>query len=135
MFLLDTVVISELRKARRDPGVVAWISAAEPGSLYLSVVTVAEIERGIERARPRDAGFAEARSDWRDGLLRLYVEHLLPVTVSIARRCGRLSAALGHDGADLMIAATALDHGLTVVTRNVRDYRPTGVALLNCFSR
>jgi predicted nucleic acid-binding protein len=135
MFILDSVVLSELRKSRRDPGVTAWIEKAEPAALFLSVATVAEIERGIERVRLRDAAFAEKLATWRDGLIRLYADRILQVTVPIARRWGRLTASLGHDGADLIIAATALDHGLTVVTRNTRDFKPTGVDVLNCFSR
>ena len=135
MFLLDTVILSELRKKRRDPGVTSWISAADSGSVFLSVVTIGEIERGIERARAQNDEFARELALWLDGLLRLYADRLLPVTISIARRWGRLSATLGHDGADLLIAATALDHGLTVVTRNAKDFQRTGVDVLNCFSR
>lgn len=135
MFLLDTMVVSELGKSRRDPAVAAWIAKAEPTALFLSVVTIGEIERGIERARSLDGGFADRLATWRDGLLRLYADRFLPVTTPIARRWGRLSASLGHEGADLLIAATALDHGLTVVTRNVKDFKRTGVDVLNCFSR
>lgn len=135
MFILDTVVLSELRKARRDPAVTAWIEKAEPASLFLSVVTIGEIERGIEMARKRDVDFANKLATWCDGLLRLYADRILQVTVPISRRWGRLTASLGHDGADLIIAATALDHGLTVVTRNAKDFKRTGVDVVNCFSR
>jgi predicted nucleic acid-binding protein len=133
MFLLDTVVLSELRRTRRDPGVASWLAKAEPSSLFLSVVAIGEIERGIARQRSADPAFALRLSDWLAGLVRLHAERVLPVTASIARRWGRLSAALGHDGADLLIAATALDHGLTVVTRDEAGFARTEVPVFNPF--
>ena len=75
--------------------------------------------------------FCPATGGWLDQLLRLYGERRLPVDVGVARRWGQLSAAIGHDGADLLIAATALERGLTVVTRNLRHFTPTGVAIIN----
>ena len=135
MFLLDTVVISELRKARPDPGAVRWISKQQDDQLFLSVVTLGEIERGIEKRRKGDPEFADTLVAWLENLTRLYADRLLPVTPAIARRWGRLSARLNHDGADLLIAATALVHGLTVVTRNTGHFDPTGVAVINLFSR
>lgn len=131
MFLIDTMVLSELRLRQRDPGVVAWISRQRPEHCFLSVVSIGEIERGIARKRASDAGFAEQLAGWLDQLLRLYGDRLLPVDVGVARRWGLLSAEIGHGGADLLIAATALERGLTVVTRNLRDFEPTGVAILN----
>jgi len=131
LFLIDTMVLSELRKRQRDPGVVAWISEQRPEDCFLSVVSIAEIERGISRKRDADGGFAEQLAAWLDQLLRLYGDRLLTVDVRIARRWGQLSANLGHGGADLLIAATALEHGLTVVTRNLRHFTPTGVQTLN----
>lgn len=135
MFLLDTVVLSELRKARPNAGVVRWVSKQDEDSLYLSVVTLGEIECGIEKRRQGDPEFAAALAAWLDGLLGLYADRVLPVTPGIARRWGSLSARLGHEGADLLIAATALTAGLTVVTRNVGDFEPTGVNVFNPFSR
>lgn len=134
MFLLDTVVISELRKRQADAGVVRWVSRQEGDQLYLSVVTLGEIERGIARRRKGDPKFADELEMWLEGLTRLYSERILPVTPGIARRWGRLSAQLGHEGADILIAATALTHGLTVVTRNTSHFAPTGVRLLNPFA-
>lgn len=131
MFLIDTMVLSELRRRERDPGVVAWISGQRPKDCFLSVVSIGEIERGIARKRANDAGFAEQLAGWLDQLLRLYGDRLLPVDVGVARRWGLLSAGIGHDGADLLIAATALERGLTVVTRNLRHFRPTGVTIIN----
>jgi len=134
VFLLDTVVISELRRRGRDPGVVAWLSEQNSDDLYLSVISLGEIERGIVIKQKVDAVFARRLQGWLEGLLLLYGQRILPVDGAIARRWGQLSAEIGHDGADLMIAATALEHGLQVVTRNVRHFIPTGVQVLNPFS-
>jgi len=135
MFLLDTVIVSELRKKRPDAGLVRWISKQQDDLLYLSVVTLGEIERGIEKRRKVDTEFADELAAWLESLMRLYADRILPVTPSVARRWGRLSAQLGHDGADLLIAASALTQGLTVVTRNAGHFEPTGVSLINPFSR
>ena len=131
MFLIDTMVLSELRLRQRDPGVVAWISSQRQEDCYLSVVSIGEIELGISRKRSSDEVFAAQLAEWLDQLLRLYGDRLLPVDVGVARRRGQLSAAIGHEGADLLIAATALERGLTVVTRNLRHFAPTGVAIIN----
>ena len=131
MYLIDTVVLSELRRRQRDAGVVAWMAQQHQEDCYLSVVSLGEIERGIAGKRASDPRFAEDLAAWLDQLLRLHGQRLLPVDLAIARRWGRLSAALGHDSADLLIAATALERGLTVVTRNLRHFTPTGVATLN----
>jgi predicted nucleic acid-binding protein len=131
LYLIDTVVLSELRRRQRDAGVVAWMARQHQEDCYLSVVSLGEIERGIACKRASDPRFAEDLAAWLDRLLRLHGQRLLPVDLAIARRWGRLSAALGHDSADLVIAATALEHGLTVVTRNLRHFTPSGVATLN----
>ena len=132
-FLLDTMVLSELRKARPSRKVVQWIKAQKAESLFISVVSVGEIEGGIEMARKSDALFAAALEQWLETLLSLYADRVLPVSASAARLWGRLSARMGHDGADLLIAATALSHGATVVTRNVKHFAPTGVRVFNPF--
>ena len=133
MFLIDTDVLSALRRRGRSPDVVRWISDQRTTDLYLSVVSVGEIERGIVRQRRRDPAFAQMLAAWLDGVLALYGERILAVDLSTARRWGRLSCALSHEGADLLIAATALEHGLTVVTRNVRHFESIGVPVLNPF--
>lgn len=132
-FLLDTVVLSELRKAKPSRKVVQWFKAQKAESLFISVVSIGEIERGIERARKADAEFAAELEHWLETLLSVYGDRLLPVSANAARLWGKLSAKLGHDGADLLIAATALSHGTTVVTRNVKHFVPTGVQVFNPF--
>ena len=131
MYLLDTDIVSELRKPRRNENVTAWIESVAPADLFFSLITVVEIERGIERHRHNDPVFARDLATWLDAILRLYDERVLPPTINIARRWGRLSAQIGNTNLDLGIAATALEHGLTVVTRNVAHYERTGVAVVN----
>ncbi len=133
MYLLDTNVLSALRKGDDRSNLTGWMSAQRMSDLYVSVVSVAEVERGITRQRRRNPAFAQALASWMDGVLAVYGEHILPVDLAVARRWGILSGALGHQSEDLIIAATALEHGLTVVTRNVRHFEPTGVPVLNPF--
>lgn len=133
MYLLDTVVLSELRRRKRDSNVVAWIGSVAPADIFLSAVTIGEIELGIERQRAADAEFAKELADWLEVTLRAYGERILPLDVRVARRWGRLAARIGNKGLDLAIAATALEHGLTVVTRNVSDFAPTEAPVLNPF--
>lgn len=133
MFLLDTVVLSELRKRQRDPGVVTWIRQQRTADLFLSVISIGEIERGIALQAGRDAAFAAALGRWLDTVLALYADRIIGFDLPAARRWGALSAAIGNDAADLMIAATALEHGLTVVTRNVGHFAATGVAVFDPF--
>jgi toxin FitB len=135
MFLIDTVTLSELGRRRRDPMVVTWFERQRTTELFLSVISIGEIERGIARQRARDPGFADALAAWLDRVPVLYGERVVPFDLPTARRWGTLSAALGNDSADLMIAATALEHGLTIVSRNVSDFAPTGVAVIDPFSR
>lgn len=134
MYLLDTVVLSELRKRRRDPRVVDWIGSVAPSDLFLSAVTVGEIELGIEKQRSADPRFAEDLARWLEITLSAYGDRVLPLDVNVARRWGRLAAKIGNKGLDLAIAATAIEHGLTVVTRNLSDFAPTGAATLDPFT-
>lgn len=133
MILLDTVVVSELRKREASPEVVRWIKGFRDSDLYLSVVSIGEIERGIEKKRKSDPAFAASLIRWIEDLLHLYGDRVLPVTPAVSRRWGILSARLGNDRADLLIAATALTHGLRVATRNTRHFAPTGVDVINPF--
>jgi len=134
MFLIDTVVLSELRKSQRDPSLVTWLEGQRAADLFVSVISIGEIDRGIARQRATNPAFAAALAAWLDRVLSLYGERILAFDLQTARRWGLLSAALGNDSADLMIAATALQHGLTVVTRNVKDFEPAGVAVLDPFA-
>jgi toxin FitB len=133
MFLVDTDVLSALAKRRRFANVEAWIGRQRTSDLFVSVISIGEIERGIALQRGKDQTFASTLAIWLDRVLDIYGDRVLPFDLACARRWGQLSAALGHHGADLQIAATALAHGLTVVTRNVSHFEPTGVAVLDPF--
>jgi predicted nucleic acid-binding protein len=133
MFIIDTDVLSALAKRRREPNASRWIARQRTTSLFLSVITIGEIERGIAKQRTRDAGFAIRLASWLDQVLAAYGDRVLPFGLAAARRWGALSAGLGHGGADLQIAATALEHGLTVVTRNTAHFAATGVPVFNPF--
>ncbi|VFN00850.1 MAG: hypothetical protein BECKG1743D_GA0114223_105481 [Candidatus Kentron sp. G] len=130
-FLLDTVILSELRKREPNPPVVRWLQEQEASNLFLSVVTIGEVERGISKQQRLNPAFAEKLSDWLQAILSHYRDRILPIDIPIARHWGVLSEHHGHAGADLLIAATALEHGLTVVTRNVRHFEPAGVPVRN----
>lgn len=131
MFLVDTDVLSLLRRPERSPDISRWMAGQRTIDLYMRVVSIAEIERGITRQRRRDQAFARSLAAWLDTVLSLYGNRILPVDASTARLWGRLSGDLGHEGTDLLIAATAIEHGLTVVTCNVRHFGPTGVPVLD----
>ena len=133
MYLLDTDVVSALRRPDRQPAPVSWLKSQRASDVFLSVVTVGEIERGIAQLQHRDPAFASELSDWLDRVLAWYGDRVLDVDVPTARRWGRLSGDLGNETADLIIAATALEHGLTVVTRNTRRFEPAGVEVFNPF--
>ena len=137
MFLLDTNVVSELRKPRRNQRVVSWLSAAPADGLYLSVVTVGEIAKGIARLRRGGGDDATPRADtlqaWLEGLLADYSRRILDVDVAIATRWGRLCDLHPQFPTDMLIAATALDRGLTVATRNVHHFAGSGVPIVNPF--
>lgn len=133
IWLLDTNVLSALRRPDRAASAVAWIRTQDPSDLFLSVVTLGEIERGIQLQEPRNPAFAGDLRAWIDRTALLFADRILPFDAAAARVWGRLSARLGHPGADLMIAATAIVHGATVVTGNVDDFAPTGVPVVNPF--
>jgi predicted nucleic acid-binding protein len=133
MYLLDTNVVSELRKQKPHKGVLAWIRNASEESLYLSAVTIGEVQAGIEITRDQDAQKASEIEEWLDSLAESY--SVLVVDAAIFRRWAQLMHGRpDHHIEDGLIAATALVHGLIVVTRNVRDFEPFGVQLINPFT-
>lgn len=129
MFLLDTNVLSQAR--RGTPQAVNWLRAADPDRLYLSVVTLGEIMRGIALKERTDPQAAAHLSAWLTRLRQDHAARILPVTDRIAVEWGRLSAVRPRGGADGLIAATAIVHELVVVTRNIADFADTGAACLN----
>ena len=133
-YLMDTMVLSELRKKDRSESVVNWFHSCRGVDLFLSVVTIGEIERGIQQQQRKNPDFAFQLTQWLDGILLHYSDRILPVNVRIARRWGQLSAKIGNSGADIIIAATAIEHGLTIVTRNKKHFLPTGVSVTNPFT-
>ena len=133
MYILDTNVISAVRRADRAPQVAAFLRSKPEGELYLSVITLGEIERGISMETDRNPRFAADLRVWVDQTVSLFSDRILDVTAEDARIWGRLSAQIGNTGADLMIAAQALARGGTVVTGNASDFMPTGVAVQNPF--
>lgn len=133
MYLLDTNVISAVHRPDRAPQVAAWLRGRAESELFLSVITLGEIERGIRAQEWQNPVFAADLRVWLDRTVRLFSDRLLPFGAEEARIWGRLSQDIGHGGTDLMIAATALACGAIVVTGNVEDFRPTGVTLENPF--
>lgn len=132
MFLLDTNVVSELRRVRPHRAVLAWLEATPPAALFLSAVTLAEIQRGVELTRERDPSRAGEIEQWLDAVSATWA--VLPLTGAICRRWARLQHRKPREAIeDLMIAATALEHELVVATRNVKDYRGLGVGWINPF--
>ena len=132
-YLLDTNVISEVRKSHGNARVKSWFDATPPDDLYMSVLTVGEIRRGIERLRRRDPAQANMFDEWLGGLLQEFAEHLLLVTAEVADAWGRLGVPDPVPTVDGLLAATARVSGLTLVTRNTADLVRTGVQLLNPF--
>lgn len=133
MFLLDTNVVSELRKAgdgRADRNVIAWLAAQDAATLFLSVITVMELEIGVRRIERRDTAQGRALRTWLDEkVLPEFAGRVLPIDAAVALRCAGLHVPDPRSDRDALIAATALTHRMTVVTRNIADFRATGVPL------
>jgi predicted nucleic acid-binding protein len=130
-YLLDTSVISETRKARADRGVMAFLSAADAAGLFLSVLTLGELRKGVEAKRRTDPIAADQLGAWVDGIETLFADRVLPIDAAAARLWGELSASRSLAVVDTLIAATAIGHQLTLVTRNIRDVESTGVRIVD----
>jgi predicted nucleic acid-binding protein len=134
--LLDTNVISELRKGERaNARVAAWFAGVSDDEIHLSVLVIGEVRRGIELVRRRDARQATALERWLGRLARDHADRILPVDRRVAEEWGRLTALRPSSLVDSLLAATARVHGLMLVTRNVADVAWTGVPYLNPFER
>ena len=133
MFVLDTNVVSELRRPdKANPNVSAWAAANPLASVFLSAITILEIELGALALERKDAAQGRILRAWIDDrILPRFDGRILPVDTAVARRCARLHAPNRRSERDALIAATALVHGMKVVTRNVADFEPMGVEILN----
>ena len=135
MYLLDTNVISELRKVgdgKADAAVVAWVSEVDAGEMFISALTLMELEIGILRVERRDAAQgARLRAWFETQVCPEFEDRTLSIDSAIAHRCAQLHVPDPKSERDALIAATALEHGLTVVTRNMADFAATGVPLIN----
>ncbi|MCZ4292005.1 MULTISPECIES: type II toxin-antitoxin system VapC family toxin [Hoeflea] len=134
-FLLDTNVISELRKAgdgRADTNVTAWVAAQDATTFLISAITILELERGVLSVQRRDPKQGGRLRKWLDDHVRpQFAGRILPIDDAIATRCAQLHIPDRRNEADALIAATALVHNLSVVTRNVKDFHETGVVVID----
>ncbi|MBB3594051.1 hypothetical protein FHX08_004454 [Rhizobium sp. BK529] len=134
-YLLDTNVISELRKVgdgKADPNVTKWVGVQDSSDLFISVITILELERGILGIQRQDAAQGFRLRRWMDSRVRPeFAERILPIDDAIATRCAQLHVTDRRNEADALIAATALVHDLAVVTRNVQDFDGTNVIIID----
>lgn len=135
MWLLDTNVISEVRKIRSgkaDANVARWISGKDTAAMFMSVITLQELETGVLRAEKKDAAKGSILREWLDWSVRpAFAGRILPVDEKVALKSAQLQAPDPKPAMDCLLAATALVHGLTLVTRNVRDFEGSDVKLVN----
>jgi len=133
-YLIDTNIISEVRKGERcDPNVAAWRGSIEDAEVYLSVVVLGEIRKGIERAHANDVARARALETWLSTLVQSFSERILPINQAVADEWGRMSAKRSVSTIDVLLAATAKVHGLTLATRKVGDVADLGAKVINPF--
>jgi toxin FitB len=135
MFVLDTNVVSELRKVRlgkADTNLTVWAESVDAAELFVSAITIMELELGVLSIERKDATQGAMLRSWLEQhVLPEFSGRTLPVDTAVAQRCARLHVPDKHNERDALIAATALVHGMTVVTRNIDDFKPTGVNLIN----
>lgn len=133
-YLIDTNIISEVRKGDRcDPRVAAWYASIDDADIYLSVLVLGEIRKGVERARTNDPARARALEAWLSAVRDSFADRLLPVDRTVADEWGRMGAKRTVSAIDALLAATAKVHRLTLVTRNVADVADLGADVLNPF--
>ncbi|WP_211248520.1 type II toxin-antitoxin system VapC family toxin [Desulfobulbus elongatus] len=139
MYVLDTNVVSELRKVRvgkADPNVSAWTESVDAADLFVSAITIMELELGVLSIERKDATQGAMLRAWLEQhVLPEFSGRTLPVDTAVAQRCARLHVPNKCGERDALIAATALVHGMTIVTRNVADFQSTGVTILNPWER
>ena len=135
MYLLDTNVVSELRKARlgkADANVAAWADSVDAAELFVSAISIMELELGVLSIERKDAAQGAVLRAWMERhVLPEFAERMLPVDTAVAQRCARLHMPDRRGERDALIAATALVHGMAMVTRNVADFEPTGVTIVD----
>ena len=132
--LLDTSIISEVRKgAGCDPNVAAWYASIDDADIFLSVLVLGEIRKGVERARLNDRAAARALEKWLDTVIRSFADRILPVDQAVADEWGRMGAKRPVSTVDALLAATAKAHGMTLATRNVSDVAGLGAEFVNPF--
>ena len=131
MILLDTNVISEIRKRRPDPRVFAWYESLTAAETFISALTIGEIRQGIERLRRKDTEQADLLERWLDGLRISYADHIIAVDAAVAEEWGRMNVPRPLPVVDGLLAATAKARGLTLATRNTADLARSGAALFN----
>jgi toxin FitB len=135
MFILDTNVVSELRKAKAgkaDANVVAWAASQDPSALFLSAITLLELELGVRLAERRDSAQGAILRAWMDNrVLPAFEGRVLPVDGPVALCCAALHVPDPRNDRDALIAATGIIHAMPIITRNVVDFEPTGVKIIN----
>lgn len=135
MYLLDTGVVAELRHsgpAGADRNVIAWAAAQPPSTLFLSAISVLELETGVLSLMRQDGGQGAALRSWlNDQVLKAFAGRILPVDIAVAQRCARLRVSLAQPERTCLLASTALVHGLALVTPDAADFAGTGVAVVN----
>jgi len=135
MYVLDTNVLSELRKVRlgkADANVAAWTDSVDAADLFVSAITIMELELGVLSVERKDAAQGAMLRSWLEQhVLPEFSGRTLPIDTAVAQRCARLHVPDKRGERDALIAATALVHGMTVVTRNVADFKPTGATIVN----
>ncbi len=135
MYLLDTNIVSELRKAKSskaNKNVIAWAKKISPSSLFLSIISILELETGVLLVERRDPSQGAILRSWLNAhVLPVFSERILYLDIAVAQCCAKLHVPDPRSDRDAIIAATALVHGMTVVTRNISDFDQTGVDILN----